>query len=141
VIVAVFDTNVLASGAIAKTGPVASLIDAWQQRKVQVVISAHIWSELERTLSNTYFASRLDDTSRKAFLDVVRTTTTMITITVPIPDIAMTRGDNLVLATAESAGASYLVTGDVELQRFGRHQATAIVSPRQFLDQLVSSSS
>jgi len=141
VIVAVFDTNVLASGAIAKTGPVASLIDAWQQRKVQVVISAHIWSELERTLSNTYFASRLDDTSRKAFLDVVRTTTTMVTITVPILDIAMTRGDNLVLATAESAGASYLVTGGVELQRFIRHQATAIVSPRQFLDQLVSSSS
>jgi len=140
VIVAIFDTNVLASGAIAKTGPVASLIDAWQERQVQVVISAHIWRELERALTNPYFASRLGASSRKAFLDVVRTTTTMITITVPVPSIARTRGDNLVLATAESAGASYLVTGDVELQRFGRYQATTIVSPRQFLDDLASTS-
>jgi predicted nucleic acid-binding protein len=34
VIRAVFDTNVLASGAIAITGPVASLIDAWRRGEV-----------------------------------------------------------------------------------------------------------
>jgi putative PIN family toxin of toxin-antitoxin system len=138
VTVAVFDTNVLASGAIAKTGPVASLFDAWQRGQVQVMISTHIRSEPERALTNSYFASRLDEVSRQAFLDLVRTTSTLVTITVPVPTIAKTGGDNLVLATAESAGASYLVTGDAELQRFGRYKATIIVSPRQFLDHHAS---
>ena len=56
----------------------------------------------------------------------------MVVITAPIPDIVSTFGDNLVLATAESAGTPYLVTGDKELLRLGRYKATAILTPRRF---------
>jgi predicted nucleic acid-binding protein len=45
----------------------------------------------------------------------------------------MTRADNRVLATAESAAVSYLVTGAAELQRIRQYGAVAILSPRQFL--------
>ena len=50
---AVFDANLLASGAIAPAGgTLASIMDAWQDRRVIVVLSVPILDELERTLHN-----------------------------------------------------------------------------------------
>jgi predicted nucleic acid-binding protein len=46
--------------------------------------------------------------------------------------------DGLVLATAVSAKADYLVTGDSQLQRLGQFEGEAIVPPRTFLDYLIS---
>ena len=135
-ILAVFDTNVLASCAIAKTGSIASLRHAWQQGTVRVVVSSHILGELERTLGNAYFASRLDTRQRERFLDFVRTDTMMVIITASAPNIAATHGDNLILATAGSGGASFIVTGDAELLRLGAFKTVAIVSARQFLGVL-----
>jgi predicted nucleic acid-binding protein len=64
VIRAVLDTNTLASASIAKSGPIAALLDAWRARRVGVVISQHIIAELERTLRKPYFAARVDADSR-----------------------------------------------------------------------------
>ena len=132
---AVFDTNVLASGAIAIAGPVAALIDAWHRGEVEIVVSMHILGELDRALSNAYFVARLDADTRDTFLTLARTTT-VIAITAPIPNVASTEDDNLVLATAESAGVPYLVTGDAELLRIGEYKGTRILSPRQLHDLL-----
>jgi predicted nucleic acid-binding protein len=56
VIRAVLDTNALASGAVASSGTLAMLIDAWQNGDFSVIISFAILHELERTLSKPYFA-------------------------------------------------------------------------------------
>lgn len=137
-IFAVFDTNVLASAAIASAGPLAALIEAWRLGRVRVVVSSHILNELERALGNAYFMTRLDAQRRDAFLGFARTTTTIVVITAPISNVASTHADNLVLATAESAGVSYLVTGDMELLRLGQYKTTRILSPRQFMEMLES---
>jgi putative PIN family toxin of toxin-antitoxin system len=136
VIVAVFDTNVLASGAIAVTGSVAYLIDAWRHGRLRVVVTSHILGELEHALGNAYFAARLDAKNRNEFLTLALTTTPIVAITVPIPNAASTRDDNLVLATAESAGAPFLVTGDAELLRIREHKGILILSPRQLRELL-----
>lgn len=140
-ILAVLDTNTLASCAIASTGPLAILRDAWQRRQFDVVVSSHILGELERALSKPYFVQRLDEQTREAYLTFARTSTTMTAITTPLPDVAMTRGDNLILATAESAGAAFIVTGDAELLRLRAYKTIAIVSARQFVDVLELESS
>ena len=44
--------------------------------------------------------------------------------------------DDLVLATAVSAQADYLVTRDRQLLKLGSYQGVAIVSPTEFLDEL-----
>jgi uncharacterized protein len=136
VIRAVFDTNVLASGAIAIAGPVATLVDAWRRGEVEIVVSSHILGELDRALNNAYFAARLGADTRNTFLILARTAMTVVAVTAPIPDVASTEDDNLVLATAESCGAPYLVTGDAELLRIGQYKGTVILSPRQFHDLL-----
>jgi uncharacterized protein len=140
VIRAVFDTNVLASGAIAIAGPVAALIDAWRRGEVEIVVSSHILGELDRALSNAYFVARLDADTRDAFITLAHTTT-VVAITAPIHSVASTEGDNLVLATAESAGVPYLVTGDAELLRIGQYKGTVILSPRQLHGLLATGAS
>ena len=54
-------------------------------------------------------------------------------ITVRVAGVATHPEDDLVLATAVSAGADYLVTGDRQLQKLGRHGSVTILSPRGFL--------
>jgi putative PIN family toxin of toxin-antitoxin system len=132
VIFAVFDTNVLAACAVASSGALATLLQAWRRGDVRVVVSSHILGELDRALDNDYFAKRLSANQRQVFLDRLAANTTMIVITTPIPTVVSTLGDNLVLATAESAGAPYLITGDRELLRIARYKATEILTPRQF---------
>lgn len=129
-IFAVFDTTILAACAMASSGPLATLVQAWSHGDVRVVVSSHILGELDRALNNDYFVSRLGANRRQAYLDRLVAITTMVVITAPIPDVVSTSGDNLVLATAESAGMPYLVTGDKELLRLGRYKATEILTPR-----------
>lgn len=61
----------------------------------------------------------------------------MTAITVQVTGIATHAHDDLVLATAISAGAEYLVTGDRGLRDVGEYQGVAILTPREFLDRLV----
>lgn len=133
---ATVDTNTLASGAVATGGPIAILIEVWFQGDLEVVISSHIVTEPERTLRKPYFMGRLTAEMREEFLNLVRETATIIPITTPIPTAVTSRADNLVLATAESAGVAYVVTGDAELLRLGAYGSITICSARQFLGRL-----
>jgi predicted nucleic acid-binding protein len=56
-----------------------------------------------------------------------------VEITVEVRGVATHPEDDLILATAISARADYLVTGDRQLQALGSYQGVQIVSPRQFL--------
>ena len=132
---AVFDTNILATAASARTGPLATLREWWTDGLVEIVTSSHILGELERTLTKPYFASRLDAETHERFLAIVRSAV-MTAITTPVPTVASSDDDNLVLATAESAGVSYLVTGDAELLRLRRYNAVTIVSAREFVEMI-----
>jgi uncharacterized protein len=55
-----------------------------------------------------------------------------VPITVTVQGVAAHPQDDLILATAVSAQADYLVTGDRELLALGRYQDVQIVTPREF---------
>jgi uncharacterized protein len=72
-------------------------------------------------------------------VDTVKRKAKLISITTPIPKIATHPEDDLVLATAESGNAEYIVTGDNQLQSLKRFKDTKIVNPKifsQILDTL-----
>ena len=54
----------------------------------------------------------------------------------PFPPISRDPKDDVVVATAVTAAAHYLVTGDNDLLSLGNHEGVSIVTPRQFLDLL-----
>ena len=59
-------------------------------------------------------------------------------ITREVHGVATHPEDDLILATAVSASADYLVTGDRHLQALGSYEGVRIVSPRDFLTILES---
>lgn len=63
----------------------------------------------------------------------------MVSNTVKVEHVASYPEDDLVLATAVSAKADYLVIGDGALQQLGVYEGVTILSPRAFLDILQAS--
>lgn len=132
------DTNMLASGAIAIAGgTIARIMDAARAGTFDVVVSQHMLDELAFTLATPFFMRRLTSTESTDYFRLVRRVAQTVSIIAPVQGVATHREDDLILATAVSANADYLVTGDLKLQALGSYQGVAIVSPRAFLDVLI----
>jgi putative PIN family toxin of toxin-antitoxin system len=130
----VLDANTLASGAVAAPGTtLAEVIDRWMNDEYGVVLSQEILTELQHTFANPYFTTRLSVQERTAYLTFVAQHVLLIPITAKVQGIATHPEDDVVLATAASANASYLVTGDRKLQGLGRYKEIHILSPAAFL--------
>ena len=135
---AVLDVNVLASGSLKAPTPPGLLLDIWQAGSFRLIVSAHILTNLQRALAKTYFQRRLTAAESSAFLALLRQEATLTPIIVPVHGIAPDAEDDLVLATAMSGQADYLVTGDAAFQDLQAYQGIRIVSPRAFLEILTS---
>lgn len=130
---AVLDTNILASGAIARRGTIAAILDAWRGQAFTLIVSQVILAELGRTLQNPYFATRLRPALREGFLDLVHSEAVMVPLRVTVTGVATHPEDDLILATALSGHADYLVTGDQPFQDLGLYQGVRLISPGEFL--------
>ncbi len=130
------DTNVLASGLVSTGGSAAHLLTAWGVDAFELVVSEHILTELERTLAKPYFRDRHDEEQVRRDLARLRDEAIVAAVTVVVTGVATQPADDLVLATAVSAAADYLVTGDRKLRALGSFQGVRIVTPREFLDLL-----
>lgn len=137
-ITAGLDANVLASGFV-RANPNAAptrLIDLWQAKGYELIVSQHIITEVENTFADPYFRQRMSDRRVFRSLALLRNQASIVPITVEVHGVATHPEDDLVLATAVSAEADYLVTGDGPLQKVGYYEAVTILSPRAFLDLL-----
>lgn len=137
-ILAVLDTNTLASGTlIASTSP-GQILNAWHGGKFELITSEHILNELVRTLQKPYFQTHIDNDTISDFIDLVRNEATVTQIVVNVGGVATHPEDDLILAAAISAEADYLVTGDKHfLKKVGNtYQKVKLISPIDFLDLL-----
>jgi len=130
----VLDTNTLASGALAHAkSPAGAILDAWREAVFVLVVSEDIISELAHTLSKPYFAARLSPNDVAAFIDLVESAATIVSVPGELQGVASHPEDDRILECAYVAGAEYLVTGDKQLQRLEAFRDIQIVSPRAFL--------
>src|SRR5881398_1698693 len=135
---ATLDTNVLAPGIITKaqTGN-GQVIQAWRENKYSLVLSEAILTELSRTLSEPYFSARLTAAQIEGTVNLFRSEATIVPLLVPVAGVATHPEDDLILATALSGRAHYLVTRDEKLQeKVKEYKGIAIVSPPVFLQRL-----
>lgn len=137
---AVLDTNVLASGFAShgEGSPPVKILDAWRARFYVLIVSEHLLIELARTFEDRYFRRRLMPEDIAADLRLLHRQALTTDITVEVHGVATHQEDDLTLASAVSAHADCLVTGDKKLQALGNYQGVRIVSPREFLELLVS---
>jgi putative PIN family toxin of toxin-antitoxin system len=140
---AVFDTNVLASGFVGLTRPESTpgaLIRHWSAHRFDLVVSGIIIRELERTFEQPFFRRRLSPQQMARHLQSLRADALFTAVTVRVQGVATHPKDDLVLATAVSARADYLVTDDSQILQLGSYAGVRIVSPREFLDVLQAGS-
>ena len=135
---AVLDVNVLASGSLKAPTPPGLLLDIWRAGSFRLIISDHILANLRRALTKTYFQRRLTAAESSAFIALLRQEATLSPIVAPVHGVAPDAEDDLVLVTAISGQADYLVTGDAAFQDLHTYRGIRIVSPRAFLVILTS---
>jgi putative PIN family toxin of toxin-antitoxin system len=139
VIRATLDTNVLVSGLAGLEVPTSTpgaIIWHWLNDTFELVISAGILAELERTLTKPYYRSRRSRAQIEAAVRLIVSEATIIVPTITISGVTTHPEDDLVLAVAASSRVDYLVTGDKPLHRLGADQDVRVISPRAFLDLL-----
>lgn len=138
--IATLDTNLLASGLIASEGgTIASIVAMWRAGQFEVALSQHIYDELVGALTQPYFTSRVPADAIARYLTFVMEHAAFSSITVQVVGVATHPEDDLVLATALSAGAEYLVTGDIRFRnRVPDYQSVRLVSPAEFLAIIVA---
>jgi putative PIN family toxin of toxin-antitoxin system len=139
VIVAVLDTDVLASGFAGLIEPESTpgdLLRRWRSGEFTLVVSEPILVELDRVFGYAYFTRRLSAVETAAAVAGLRREALIQPVTVHDVGAATHPADDLILATAVNAQAQYLVTGDKPLQALGTHRGITVLSPRQFLEVL-----
>ena len=135
---AVLDTNIIVSGTIVAGGIPDRLLQAARAGQFTLVTSDVIVAEAVRALGRDRVRRKYriagDDVERVRQLLEQELVSTPITV--QVAGVATHPEDDMILATAVSARADYLVTGDVQLQRLETYRGVAIVSPRRFLEIL-----
>jgi uncharacterized protein len=136
VIRAGLDVNVLVSGFPASSGVPAELIERWLRREFELILSEHILTEAVEAWEQPYWAARYTADQVHNTLAFLRERARVVVPATTVHGVGEDEEDDLVLATAVTGDASFLVSGDRHLQRLGRYENTLILSPRQFLEVL-----
>jgi putative PIN family toxin of toxin-antitoxin system len=139
VITVCLDTNVLASGVLGAMNPKSTpgaILRAWRDGAFRVVLSEHILEELARTLREPYFRARLTQEEVEAAVRALRRRCRVVALTDRVSGVASHPEDDVVLSTALSGRADFLVTGDAALRELGQLRGVIVLSPRAFLQVL-----
>jgi len=139
VIRAVLDANVLVSGIAgykkAESAP-GELLRRLIKGDFSLVTSNAILTEVHSTLVKAFLRRSLSAEDRSDLIAAAIRGADILTVLVPVSGVASHPEDDLVLATAVSGAAEYLVTGDRQLLAVGTFHDVRIVTARQFLDLL-----
>jgi uncharacterized protein len=138
VIVAVLDTNTIVSATLESRGISNHIVQAARSAEFLWASSSPIVAEVVTTLQRRRIREKyhLTDADIERVRDLLQHETLAIPITTRVQGAATHPEDDLILATAVSAKADYLVTGDGQLQRLGTYRGAQIVSPRRFREIL-----
>jgi len=140
VISAVLDTNTIVSATIVPHGLPAQLLQTGRSQRFRWITSMVIIDEVTRTLHRPRIQRKYPVSSADVdrMRELLERETFVSRISAQVQGVATHPEDDLIVATAVSAQADYLVTGDLQLQRLGSYQAVTIVSPRRFLEVLAA---
>lgn len=137
-IAAVLDTNTIVSGTLEPRGIPNRILQAARSGNFTLVTSSVIIEEVVRTLRRPRITRKYDiqETDVRHVHDLLTYGAALTVITATLHGVASHPEDDLILATALSAKADYLVTGDLPLQKLRTFLDVTIVSPREFLGRL-----
>ena len=126
------DTNVLIAALVAKG--LCSEVVTHAIRERSLVTSIALLDELDDTLRAKFKITP----AVTAFLKLLRTDLRLVEPVVLPKQVCRDADDDVVLGTAVAAKADLIVTGDADLLVLGSYGGTAIITPRQYVERLMS---
>ncbi len=140
VIRAVLDANVYVSAAVRPEGPPGQIVDRFLRRgSFDIVMSQAIVEEVLRALTypkvRKYIRPGLDP--ELWFEDIV-VLSHLVAGAHRLEGVSKDRDDDKYIAAAIEGRAGFVVAGDSDLLDLKEYEGIRIVSPRAFLNQIVS---
>lgn len=129
----VCDINVLVSAFAHPNRPIAHLLVAWLAGRFELVISEHLLNGLATVCAKPYFAARLSPAQQFENLALLRRRGNLVAISRQVSGVAPDEDDDLILSTALSGGATYLITGDRRFRQLGAYGGVTLLTPVEFL--------
>jgi putative PIN family toxin of toxin-antitoxin system len=133
---AVFDSTVLVSAFLSKTGISRELLHQAGAGKFSICVSDEILTEIERVLleyPRIRKRYRYADEAVTEYVTLLRVVSQVITQLPKIKPVVRDPNDDMIIACASKARADYIVTRDKDLLTLGSYKGIQIVSPEQFL--------
>lgn len=132
----VFDTNLFVSSLLVKRGIPARALDAWRQRRITLLTSPAIMTEIAVTLSYDRIRRKYgvtdEDVSR--LIDLLSSDALMVPGKMDVSgSVPADSDDEIVLACALEGKADLIVSGDQHLLALGEFKGIPIITARQFL--------
>ena len=129
----VLDTNILVSALLIQLGIPAAVYRAWHEGHFTLLTCPEQLNELRATLSKPALAARIKPYHAGRLVNELNELAETIG-SLPRIERSPDPTDDFLLALSEAGKADYLVTGDKSgLLALARHQATRIISTRDFL--------
>lgn len=131
---AVLDANILVSGILVPAGIPARILLAAFAGVFSCFASEVIVREVLTSLGRDRVRRRyrVDPARISQIQQFLESDGILVPITVTVQGVASHPEDDLILATAVSAQADFLVTGDRQLLALGQYDGVQIVTPRDF---------
>lgn len=131
----VLDTNIFISALISRQGSPAKILDKWQKKEIEVVVSSAIIAEIYRVtgyerLQKKYHRIREE---REGLIDDLRKFATIVEPQQKLSVVLADESDNRYIECAVDSGANYVVTGDPHLLAVNEYQGIVMISPATFL--------
>lgn len=127
----VLDTNVLVSG-IFFSGPPSQILSAWQQRKLEFVISVDILAEYQRVAA--ILGEKFPAVDLQPILDLIAVNSDIIDAPALPHPVSEDPDDDMFLACAIAGRTGLIVSGDKHLLDVNGYQDIRIIKPREFVD-------
>ena len=127
----ILDTNVLVSG-IFFSGPPSRILDAWRDKKLQLVISTDILAEYQRVA--VILGEKYSQVDLHPVLDLLTVNSDIITAPPLLENVTADPDDNMFIACAVASDTKLIVSGDKHLLEIDGYEDIKVLKPRQFIN-------
>lgn len=129
------DTNVLVSGIFFSGAPF-QILNAWQQQKLQLVLSPEILAEYQRVA--IVLGERYKQVDLQPILDLI-TVNSDIVAPLPLSEaVTDDPDDEMFIACAVASNTKIAVSGDKHLLDVDGYRGIRVLKPRIFVDTYLS---
>ena len=130
----VVDTNVLISGVFFGGAP-ARVLEAWRDRKIELVASPEILEEYRRV--GEKLEQQFDGLSLGPFLALLVTHAKIVELSPLERQVSRDPDDDTFIACAVAGKCRYIISGDKDLLDLGTFRKIKIVAPREFVEKVL----